>query len=105
MQRRSFIDMLELRDKLHFHRGGDKASKVTMVMPTMAMTLVMTQAGSNSSVASEDAQAQAMVASFCGRSFDDGETNEIAQRIRRATANINLEIEALMEYLTHKGNL
>ena len=41
------------------------------------------QAGSNSSVASEDAQAQAMVASFCGRSFDDGETNEIAQRIRR----------------------
>jgi len=44
-----------------------------------------------------------MVASFCGRSFDDGETNEIAQRIRKATANINLEIETLMEFLTHKG--
>jgi hypothetical protein len=61
-----------------------------------------------------------MVASFCGRSFDDNETNEIAQRnftfyyvaeasnfdlldIRRATTNINLEIETLLEYLTHKG--
>jgi len=44
-----------------------------------------------------------MVASFCGRSFDDGETNEIAQRIRKATASINMEIEALMEFLTHKG--
>lgn len=52
---------------------------------------------------SEDAHAQAMVASFCGRSFDDGETNEIAQRIRRATANINVEIETLLEFLTHKG--
>ncbi|PAV65783.1 hypothetical protein WR25_23237 [Diploscapter pachys] len=52
---------------------------------------------------SEDAQAQAMVASFCGRSFDDCETDEIAQRIRRATANINLEIETLLEFLTHKG--
>ncbi|ETN73377.1 hypothetical protein NECAME_18382 [Necator americanus] len=51
----------------------------------------------------EDAQAQAMVASFCGRSFDDCETDEIAQRIRRATANINVEIETLMEFLTHKG--
>lgn len=44
-----------------------------------------------------------MVASFCGRSFDDSETNEIAQRIRRATANINVEIETLLEFLTHKG--
>lgn len=43
-----------------------------------------------------------MVASFCGRSFDDGETNEIAQRIRRATANINTEIETLLEFLTRK---
>ncbi len=66
-KRRSFIDMLELRDKLHFR--DHKAKN-----------------GSNSSVASEDAQAQAMVTSFCGRSFDDGETNEIAQRIRRATS-------------------
>lgn len=54
---------------------------------------------------SEDAHAQAMVASFCGRSFDDGETNEIAARIRRATANINVEIETLLEFLTHKGAL
>lgn len=46
-----------------------------------------------------------MVASFCGRSFDDCETDEIAQRIRRATANINLEIETLMEFLNHKGAL
>ena len=52
---------------------------------------------------SDDAHAQAMVASFCGRSFDDSETNEIAQRIRRATANINVEIETLLEFLTHKG--
>lgn len=57
------------------------------------------------SFSSEDAQAQAMVASFCGRSFDDCETDEIAQRIRRATANINLEIETLMEFLNHKGAL
>ncbi|EYB84987.1 hypothetical protein Y032_0306g1989 [Ancylostoma ceylanicum] len=57
------------------------------------------------SFSSEDAQAQAMVASFCGRSFDDCETDEIAQRIRRATANINVEIETLMEFLTHKGAL
>jgi hypothetical protein len=54
---------------------------------------------------SEDAHAQAMVASFCGRSFDDGETNEIAQRIRKATASINMEIETLMEFLNHKGAL
>ncbi|PAV69206.1 hypothetical protein WR25_01549 [Diploscapter pachys] len=84
-KRRSFIDLLELRDKLlrgtHDKRNG----------------------GSSTSVASEDAQAQAMVASFCGRSFDDCETDEIAQRIRRATANINLEIETLLEFLTHKG--
>jgi hypothetical protein len=46
-----------------------------------------------------------MVASFCGRSFDEGETNEIAQRIRRATANISVEIETLLEFLTHKGAL
>ena len=52
---------------------------------------------------SEDAHAQAMVASFCGRSFDDGETNEIAQRIRKATASINMEIEARMEFWAHKG--
>lgn len=44
-----------------------------------------------------------MVASFCGRSFDDSETNEIAQRIRRATTNINVEIETLLEFLTHKS--
>lgn len=56
-------------------------------------------------VFSDDAHAQAMVASFCGRSFDDNETNEIAQHIRRATANINIEIESLLEYLTHKGAL
>nr|CAD2192599.1 unnamed protein product [Meloidogyne enterolobii] len=89
-KRRSFIDMHELRDKLLMRGGtsteGGKAKN-----------------GSNISVASEDAHAQAMVASFCGRSFDDGETNEIAQRIRKATANINLEIETLMEFLTHKG--
>jgi hypothetical protein len=54
---------------------------------------------------SEDVHAQAMVASFCGRSFDEGETNEIAQRIRRATANISVEIETLLEFLTHKGAL
>lgn len=53
---------------------------------------------------SDDANAQAMVASFCGRSFDDGETNEIAQRIGRATANINVEIETLLEFLAHKGD-
>lgn len=52
---------------------------------------------------SEEAHAQAMVASFCGRSFDDCETNEIAQRIRRATTNINVEIETLLEFLTHKS--
>lgn len=32
-----------------------------------------------------------------------GETNEIAARIRRATMNINVEIETLLEFLTHKG--
>uniref|UniRef100_A0A0N4VH66 APOBEC_N domain-containing protein n=1 Tax=Enterobius vermicularis TaxID=51028 RepID=A0A0N4VH66_ENTVE len=85
-KRRSFIDMIELRDKLLLRHSND--SKKT---------------GSNMSVASEEAHAQAMVASFCGRSFDDGETNEIAQRIRRATANINVEIESLLEFLTHKG--
>jgi hypothetical protein len=46
-----------------------------------------------------------MVASFCGRSFDDNETNEIAQRIRRATANINMEIETLLEFLTRKSTV
>ncbi|KAI6233663.1 CRC domain-containing protein [Aphelenchoides fujianensis] len=86
-KRRSFIDMLELRDKLLMRGSSDTRNKN----------------GSNMSVASEDAHAQAMVASFCGRSFDDGETNEIAQRIRRATANINVEIETLLEFLTHKG--
>uniref|UniRef100_A0AAF5DJ05 CRC domain-containing protein n=1 Tax=Strongyloides stercoralis TaxID=6248 RepID=A0AAF5DJ05_STRER len=86
-KRRSFIDMLELRDKLLHRHTDNKKDK----------------SGSNVSVASEDAHAQAMVASFCGRSFDDGETNEIAQRIRRATANINVEIETLLEFLTHKG--
>uniref|UniRef100_A0A0N5AZH9 CRC domain-containing protein n=1 Tax=Syphacia muris TaxID=451379 RepID=A0A0N5AZH9_9BILA len=85
-KRRSFIDMVELRDKLLLRHSSD--SKKT---------------GSSSSVASEEAHAQAMVASFCGRSFDDGETNEIAQRIRRATANINVEIESLLEFLTLKG--
>uniref|UniRef100_A0A1I7RQP8 APOBEC_N domain-containing protein n=1 Tax=Bursaphelenchus xylophilus TaxID=6326 RepID=A0A1I7RQP8_BURXY len=85
-KRRSFTGMLELKDKL-LHRGQSDKNKN----------------GSNVSVASEEAHAQAMVASFCGRSFDDGETNEIAQRIRRATANINVEIEALLEFLTHKG--
>lgn len=90
-KRRSFIDMLELRDKLHLNRSSDSTPK--------------TKNGSNTSVASDDAHAQAMVASFCGRSFDDGETNEIAQRIRRATGNINVEIESLLEFLTHKGNL
>ncbi|VDN01535.1 unnamed protein product [Thelazia callipaeda] len=84
-KRRSFIDMLELRDKLLL-RHSDKSKN-----------------GSNISVASDDTHAQAMVASFCGRSFDDGETNEIAQRIRRATANINVEIETLLEFLMHKG--
>ncbi|GMT06497.1 hypothetical protein PENTCL1PPCAC_28671, partial [Pristionchus entomophagus] len=87
-KRRSFIDMHELRDKL-LMRTSDHSKKN----------------GSNMSVASDDAHAQAMVASFCGRSFDDGETNEIAQRIRRATANINVEIETLLEFLTHKGAL
>lgn len=86
-KRRSFIDMLELRDKLLMRGSSDSKNKN----------------GSNMSVASEDAHAQAMVASFCGRSFDDGETNEIAARIRRATTNINLEIETLLEFLTHKG--
>lgn len=91
-KRRSFIDMHELRDKLLMRGGtsteggGGKAKN-----------------GSNMSVASDDAHAQAMVASFCGRSFDDGETNEIAQRIRKATASINMEIETLMEFLNHKG--
>ncbi|CAD5213341.1 unnamed protein product [Bursaphelenchus okinawaensis] len=85
-KRRSFTGMLELKDKL-LHRGQSDKNKN----------------GSNVSVASEEAHAQAMVASFCGRSFDDGETNEIAQRIRRATANINVEIETLLEFLTHKG--
>ncbi|CAG9535860.1 unnamed protein product [Cercopithifilaria johnstoni] len=84
-KRRSFIDMFELRDKL-LPRHSDKHKN-----------------GSNMSVASDDANAQAMVASFCGRSFDDGETNEIAQRIGRATANINVEIETLLEFLAHKG--
>ncbi|KJH53681.1 hypothetical protein DICVIV_00110 [Dictyocaulus viviparus] len=84
-KRRSFIDLLELRDKL------------------MRTSTEHKKNGSHMSVASEDAQAQAMVASFCGRSFDDCETDEIAQRIRRATANINVEIETLMEFLTHKG--
>ncbi|VDK83778.1 unnamed protein product [Litomosoides sigmodontis] len=84
-KRRSFIDMLELRDKLLL-RHSEKHKN-----------------GSNMSVASDDANAQAMVASFCGRSFDDGETNEIAQRIGRATANINVEIETLLEFLAHKG--
>ncbi|VBB31560.1 unnamed protein product [Acanthocheilonema viteae] len=84
-KRRSFIDMLELRDKLLLWHS-DKHKN-----------------GSNMSVASDDANAQAMVASFCGRSFDDGETNEIAQRIGRATANINVEIETLLEFLAHKG--
>ncbi|WKY12390.1 hypothetical protein Q1695_003738 [Nippostrongylus brasiliensis] len=84
-KRRSFIDLLELRDKLMRSSTEHKKN------------------GSHVSVASDDAQAQAMVASFCGRSFDDCETDEIAQRIRRATANINVEIETLMEFLTHKG--
>ncbi|CAB3398410.1 unnamed protein product [Caenorhabditis bovis] len=88
-KRRSFIDLHELRDKLLRSSSSDGNKK----------------AGSHVSVASEDAQAQAMVASFCGRSFDDCETDEIAQRIRRATANINLEIETLMEFLNHKGAL
>ncbi len=91
----SFIDMLELRDKLHLSRSTDSTTGTTP----------RGKNGSNMSVASEDAHAQAMVASFCGRSFDDGETNEIAQRIRRATGNMNVEIEALLEFLTHKGNL
>lgn len=83
-KRRSFLDMWELRDRLHWpERKKD---------------------GSSSSLPTEDAHAQQMVASFCGRSFDDTETNEIAQRIRRATANINLEIESLMEFLNQKGN-
>uniref|UniRef100_A0A914HT76 CRC domain-containing protein n=2 Tax=Globodera rostochiensis TaxID=31243 RepID=A0A914HT76_GLORO len=92
-KRRSFIDMHELRDKLLMRGGtsteggGGKGAKN----------------GSSVSVASEEAHAQAMVASFCGRSFDDGETNEIAQRIRKATASINMEIESLMEFLAHKG--
>ncbi|KAK0396514.1 hypothetical protein QR680_001746 [Steinernema hermaphroditum] len=89
-KRRSFIDMHELRDKL-LMRGSSSDAK--------------NKNGSSVSVASEDAHAQAMVASFCGRSFDDSETNEIAQRIRRATANINVEIETLLEFLTHKGAL
>ncbi|KAL3075081.1 hypothetical protein niasHT_034056 [Heterodera trifolii] len=93
-KRRSFIDMHELRDKLLMRGGtsteGGGAGKGA-------------KNGSSVSVASEEAHAQAMVASFCGRSFDDGETNEIAQRIRKATASINLEIEALMEFLAHKG--
>ncbi|VDK42610.1 unnamed protein product [Anisakis simplex] len=87
-KRRSFIDMIELRDKLLLRHSNDSNKGKN---------------GSNVSVASDDAHAQAMVASFCGRSFDDGETNEIAQRIRRATANINVEIETLLEFLTHKG--
>ncbi|MFH4979563.1 hypothetical protein AB6A40_006272 [Gnathostoma spinigerum] len=89
-KRRSFIDMLELRDKLLLRHSSDPSKQKT---------------GSNTSVASDDAHAQAMVASFCGRSFDDNETNEIAQRIRRATANINVEIETLLEFLTHKGTV
>lgn len=64
-----------------------------------------THYSSATSVAADDAHTQAMVASFCGRSFDDSETNEIAQRIRRATGNINVEIDSLLEFLTHKGQL
>jgi hypothetical protein len=79
----------------------------TLTDPQTAISKTQTNPSSPSSsaasVASDDAHTQAMVASFCGRSFDDGETNEIAQRIRRATANINVEIESLMEFLTHKG--
>ncbi|KAI6176398.1 CRC domain-containing protein [Aphelenchoides bicaudatus] len=86
-KRRSFIDMLELRDKLLMRGSSESRNKN----------------GSSVSVASEDAHAQAMVTSFCGRSFDDGETNEIAARIRRATMNINVEIETLLEFLAHKG--
>lgn len=85
-KRRSFIDMLELRDKLHFRDHKTKESS------------------SNSSLPNDDVHAQQMVASFCGRSFDDTETGEIAQRIRRATANIHLEIESLLEFLNQKGN-
>lgn len=90
--------MLELRDKLHLSRSTESTTTTTGGAPRG-------KNGSNMSVASEDAHAQAMVASFCGRSFDDSETNEIAQRIRRATGNMNVEIEALLEFLTHKGNL
>lgn len=85
-KRRSFLDILELRDRIQ----GKESNKAL-------------KDGSNPSLV-DDSQAQQMVASFCGRSFDDTETNEIAQRIRRATANINLEIESLMEFLHQKGN-
>lgn len=91
-KRRSFIDMLELRDKLHL--TGNHTDRSTG----------KSKDGSQASLPGEDAQTQQMVASLCGRSFDDTETNEIAQRIRRATTNIHLEIESLLEYLNQKGN-
>uniref|UniRef100_A0A915IZW1 APOBEC-like N-terminal domain-containing protein n=1 Tax=Romanomermis culicivorax TaxID=13658 RepID=A0A915IZW1_ROMCU len=99
-KRRSFIDLLELRDKLLFRdRGGGGAGSGADHHGHHKK-----ENASYTSLPNDDVQAQQMVASFCGRSFDGSETGEIAQRIRRATANINLEIESLMEFLTQKGN-
>jgi len=96
----------ELRDKLLMRGGtsteGGKAKNGSNIS-VARLRIFLEKIIFFFKIFSEDAHAQAMVASFCGRSFDDGETNEIAQRIRKATANINLEIETLMEFLTHKG--
>uniref|UniRef100_A0A5S6QJ77 CRC domain-containing protein n=1 Tax=Trichuris muris TaxID=70415 RepID=A0A5S6QJ77_TRIMR len=100
-KRRSFMDILELRDKLHLrdlHPAHPKADKEQPIA-------CRPKQGSNMSLpCEENANAQMMVTSLCGRSFDDLETNEIAQRIRRATCNIGVEIDSLLEYLQLKSH-
>ncbi|KRX86953.1 Short/branched chain specific acyl-CoA dehydrogenase, mitochondrial, partial [Trichinella pseudospiralis] len=108
-KRRSFIDILELRDKLHFkdylHSSHTKVEKEMHHQHQYQHKA--RPVGSNISLSNEENSAnnaQLMVASLCGRSYDDSETNEIAQRIRRATSNITVEIDSLLDYLNLKSN-
>ncbi|VDP05373.1 unnamed protein product [Soboliphyme baturini] len=77
-KRRSLIDILDIRERL---RLKEKSS------------------GS----LTPNTETQQLLTSLCGKSFDDLETNEIANKIRRVTANITLEIDSLLDYLRTKG--
>ncbi|KRZ82784.1 Short/branched chain specific acyl-CoA dehydrogenase, mitochondrial [Trichinella sp. T8] len=108
-KRRSFIDILELRDKLHFkdYLHSSHAKVERELHHQHQHQHKARPVGSNISLSNEENSAnnaQLMVASLCGRSYDDSETNEIAQRIRRATSNITVEIDSLLDYLNLKSN-